>query len=156
MTRQSLGEARQVDAELLGQDGHDAVDLHLADPGERHEPRLEVGTVSRLAPYSAGIPAVLIGDRLRQGLHSLGHGAREPMQGRTLAEGPVQLGGIGAGDPGWIEVAQPAAQVDRSRKRLLHGHLLIEREPDQQRQGIAGDQLVGLVGVGEVQPIWHQ
>ena len=48
-----------------------------------------------------------------------------------------------------------AAQHERALERLLHRDLLVEREADQQRERIAGDQLVGLVGVGEVQPVGH-
>jgi hypothetical protein len=33
--------------------------------------------------------------------------------------------------------------------------MLIQREPDQQRHRVARDQLVGLVGVGEVQALGH-
>ena len=35
------------------------------------------------------------------------------------------------------------------------GHLLVEREPDQQRERLAGDQCVGVGIAGEMQCIRH-
>jgi hypothetical protein len=36
---------------------------------------------------------------------------------------------------------------------MLHGHLLVEREADQQRHRVRGDQRIGLVGFREVQTV---
>ena len=50
-----------------------------------------------------------------------------------------------------IEVADPALQLHRSAEGLLHGHLLVEREADEEGQRIGGEQPVGLVVAGEVE-----
>ena len=61
-----------------------------------------------------------------------------------------QLGRIGRCDPRRVEVAQAAlgSSVDPA-ERLLHGHLLVEHEPDQKRVRVFGDQLVRLAVTGE-------
>jgi hypothetical protein len=38
-------------------------------------------------------------------------------------------------------------------KRCLHRHLLVEREPDQERERLLRDQCVGLVVAREVEPV---
>src|SRR4051794_32397722 len=50
-----------------------------------------------------------------------------------------------------VECPEPLAQHERALERLLHRHLLVEREADQQRERIVHEQGVGLVGVGEEQ-----
>ena len=71
------------------------------------------------------------------------------MERRSLAEDRVQRGRVHRGDPGGVEVAEPALQVGRSAERLLDGHLLVEREPDQQRQRFVDEQAVGIGVAGE-------
>ena len=46
-------------------------------------------------------------------------------------------------------------KLERAGEGLLHGDLLVEREADEQRHRVRGDQLVGFVGLGEVQAIGH-
>jgi hypothetical protein len=62
---------------------------------------------------------------------------------------------VGGRQRGGVERAQALPQHQRSGESLLHGDLLVEREADQQRHRIRGDQRVGLVGVGEVEPLGH-
>ena len=75
------------------------------------------------------------------------------MQRRALAEGGRQSLGIRRGDAADVEVPEPLAQLERAGERLLHGHLLVEDEADEERGGIAGDQAVGLVVGGEGQAL---
>jgi hypothetical protein len=68
-----------------------------------------------------------------------------------LAEDPLQLAGLHAGDPRRVEPAEPALQLERPGERLRDGDLLVEGEADQQRERVAGDQRVGLVVAREVE-----
>src|SRR5947209_297853 len=43
------------------------------------------------------------------------------------------------------ELPEPVLEDERTGKGLLDGHLLVEREPDQHRVGVACQQPVGLV-----------
>ena len=54
-----------------------------------------------------------------------------------------------AGDRRRVERADPALELERTGERLLDGHLLVEREPDQQRERIGGDEGVGVRVAGE-------
>src|SRR6185369_17435309 len=80
---------------------------------------------------------------------------REAVQRRPLAEDPIELGWIRAGDPAGVEVAEPLAQVERPRERLLDGDLLVEREADEQGKRVGSDQRVGLVVAGERESRGH-
>jgi len=54
-----------------------------------------------------------------------------------------------------VERADALLQGERPGEGLLHGHLLVEREADQQRERVAREQLV-RVGIGcEVQCVGH-
>ena len=55
-----------------------------------------------------------------------------------------------------VEVAEPLPQLERAEERRLHGHLLVEREPDQERERVACDERVGLVVAGEVEAVGHR
>src|SRR6185503_641609 len=52
-----------------------------------------------------------------------------------------------------IERAQPLLQLQGAEERRRHRHLLVEHEPDQERQRLGGDQPVGLVVPGEVESV---
>ena len=58
------------------------------------------------------------------------------MEGRRRPEDAVELRGLRRGDPRGIEVAEPALQLERAAERLLDGDLLVEREADEQGEGI--------------------
>ena len=56
-----------------------------------------------------------------------------------------------------VKGADPlACSASGPEKAFFDGHLLVEREADQERHRVPGDQLVGLVGLGEVQAIGHR
>ena len=74
------------------------------------------------------------------------------MDSRPLAEDGVQ---IGVGQHRGVERPDPLADRHRSREGLLHRHLLIEQEPDQQRHRLLDEQLVRGVVVSEIQTIGH-
>ena len=75
------------------------------------------------------------------------------MERRALAEDGVEGRGIRRRDPGGVQVAEPALELDGAAERLLDGHLLIEREPDQQGERFLDEQAVGVVIAGERQAI---
>jgi len=60
---------------------------------------------------------------------------------------------VGRGDRARVERPQPLLDLQRPAERGLYGHLLVEREPDQQRERLLRDQCVGLVVAGEVEPV---
>ena len=74
------------------------------------------------------------------------------MDRRPLAEDRVE---IGVGECPCVERAEAFADDERSHERLLHGHLLVENEADQERHRVRGDECVGFVGVSEVQAVGH-
>ena len=52
-----------------------------------------------------------------------------------------------------VEPAEAALELAGPGEGLLHGHLLVEREPDEERERVAGEERVRLVVVGEVEPV---
>ena len=54
-----------------------------------------------------------------------------------------------------LERAEPLFQPQRPEERLLHGDLLVEREPDEQRERIFREQLVGRFVHCEVERVGH-
>ena len=50
-----------------------------------------------------------------------------------------------------VEVAEPLLQLEWPCEGGLHGHLLVEREADQQRERVAREQRVRLGVAGEVE-----
>jgi hypothetical protein len=52
-----------------------------------------------------------------------------------------------------LERAEPALQLERPGERFLNGHLLVEDEADQKREGLVGDEGVRLVVAREVQAV---
>jgi hypothetical protein len=86
-------------------------------------------------------------------VHALGHRAGEAVDGGRRAEDRLE---VGLGDRRRVERAEPLLDRPRPVKRLLHGDLLVEREPDEKRHRIARDQRVRLVRVREVEAVWHK
>jgi hypothetical protein len=84
-------------------------------------------------------------------VHPAGHVAREAVDRRFLPEDLLELGGVGVGDRRGVEAGEPAANLERARKSLLHGDLLVEDEPDEQRQRLLGEKAVGFVVTCEVE-----
>ena len=76
--------------------------------------------------------------------------------GLLTADGEKRVG-VHRRDAGGIEVAEPFAQHGRPGEGLLHRHLLIEREADQQRVRILGEQAISrlVTGPGEQRGSGH-
>src|SRR3972149_5631275 len=66
------------------------------------------------------------------------------MERRPLPEDLAELGRVHGGDPGGVQVADPLPEVRRTREGLLEGDLLIQRETDQEGQGIRGQETIRL------------
>ena len=78
----------------------------------------------------------------RQIVHAFGHFPGEAMDRRFLSERGLEVSRC---ERDRIERPEPFAQPKRPQEGLLHGDLLVEREPDEQRHRVRGDQRVGLV-----------
>ena len=74
------------------------------------------------------------------------------MERRPLPECAVELAGVHARDRARVEIADPPLQLERPREGLLHGDLLVEDEADEERERLLGEERVGLVVAGEVEP----
>ena len=61
----------------------------------------------------------------------------------------LELGGVRRGDARGVQVTQPPAELERAAERLLDRDLLVEREPDEERERLLDQQAVGLVVAGE-------
>ena len=75
------------------------------------------------------------------------------MDGRPLAEGGFERGGVELGDRAGVERAEPLLDLERAGESGRHRHLLVEREADEERHRLRGQELVRLVAVREVQPV---
>ena len=139
-------------AVALGEHRAQRLDLHLAEAGKGGQVAAERLRVGCVAPHTFGVTVVVVADVHRELVHALGHRAGEAMDGGFLAEGGLQ---VEPGELRGVERAQPLPNGQRSRERLLHGDLLVQREADQQRHRVGREQRVGLVGVSEVQAVGH-
>ena len=68
----------------------------------------------------------------------------EAMDGRGLAEGGLELVGWQGCDALRVEMTESLLQLQRSRERGRHGHLLVEGEPDEECERVVRQKLVGL------------
>ena len=75
------------------------------------------------------------------------------MDRRLLLEGRLDLGRVGGGDRLRVERAEALLQPERACERLLHGHLLVECDADEQREGVGREQAARLVVVGEIEGV---
>ena len=137
------------DTEPLAEHGDDRLRLHLPDARQAEETSLQAPAIGGLRPHPGRIVAVVARDRGAQCLDLAGHRAREAVDRRSLAKDVIQGGRIHGRDPGGVEVSQASLQVSGAAEGLLHRHLLVEREPDQQRQRLLHEQAVGGVIAGE-------
>ena len=144
-----------VDAEALGQDRAECLDLHLAETGELSDPGAKVLGVRSLRPYGGRISAISLVDEGAEVLDPPSHRTREAMDRRLLPEDLLEPGGIHPCDLGGIEAPEPLLQLERSEERRRHCHLLIESEPDQEREWIAGDERIGFRVPREVKRVGH-
>ena len=62
----------------------------------------------------------------------------------ALAEDLLQPVRIHRRDLVRVERTEPAPEVERAREGLLHGHLLVKDEPDEERERIGREESVGL------------
>ena len=127
-----------VDAELLGEHRCERLDLHLAEARERTDSLLQIRAVTRFGPDARRIAAVVLGDDGRQIAHAVGHRAREAMDRRLLGE---QRAEVHRGELFRLERSGALLQHIRARERFRHGHLLVDREADQECERISGEQL---------------
>jgi hypothetical protein len=145
--------AGRLEAVALAQDRDQRLRLHRADPRQAKQPALQVAAVGRLGPDPRRVAVVLARDRRSQRGHAAGHGARKAVDRGRLAEVLGELRRVGRGDPGSVEVAEPALQLEGPREGLLDGDLLVEAEADEQGQRVAGDEAIRIVVAGERQPL---
>jgi hypothetical protein len=68
----------------------------------------------------------------------------------------LERAGIGRSDPAGVERPDALLQLQGAREGGRNGYLLVEREADQERHRLLGEQSVGLVVPGEVQPVGHE
>ena len=122
-------------------------------PGSAPRRRLRSGAVGGLGPDPLGAAAVLLDDHRAEVAGARRHRAGEAVDRGLLAEHALELGRVGRRDPPRVERAEPPLQLERPRERLLHRDLLVEREADQQRDGVAGEQRVRLVVGREVEAV---
>ena len=76
------------------------------------------------------------------------------MDGGLLAEGGFELIGWKLGDERGVEMAESLLQLERPEEGGRHGHLLVEREPDEECERVFCEELIGLGGSGEVDRSW--
>ena len=101
-----------------------------------------------------GHAVVVVDEGPGQGLGAGGHGPREAVEGRGRGEDDGQGLGVVVGDLGRVEPpAEALLEVAGAAERLLHRHLLVEEHPDEQGEGVGGQQLVGLDVAGEVEHV---
>ena len=151
MVRDELLRGR--DAEPLRQHRAEGGHLHPPEAGERLDAAAELRAVRGLPPEPAGIAAVVVDDDGRKLLDTSCHRPREAVDSRFLAEGALQLARVCRCELLRVERAESLLYLQRSGERRLHRHLLVEREADQQRQRLAGQQPVGFVVAGEVESV---
>ena len=141
--------SRRLDPEPSPDDRDQRAGLHLADARQRQQPPLEVAPVDGLGPHPAGVVAVVLGNHLGQRLDLAGHAAGKAVDGGRRPEHALELGWIRPGDAGRVKVTKPAAQLQRAAECLLDRDLLVEGEPDEERERLLDQEAVGLVVAGE-------
>jgi Phosphotransferase enzyme family len=139
------------DVEALREHRAQRCHLHLAEARQGGEATPEIGAVRCFRPDALRAPAVLVHDDRCELLHALRHVPGEAVHGRLLAEDTIDLARIGAGDRVRVEGAQPLLDLQRPREGRLDGHLLVERESDQQRHWLLAEQGVGFLVPREVE-----
>src|SRR5438045_5128801 len=79
------------DPEALREDRAHALDLHLAEAGERLEAALQLVRALGLVPEPAGVAAVLVDHVLRELLDALRHRAGKAVDCRLLAKERLEI-----------------------------------------------------------------
>ncbi len=153
MCRQLGLEARQLDTVLAGEQREQGRDLQVSDARQLREPRAQVGAALRLLPDARAVTVVALVEERAERTHACRHRAGEAVQRRSLAEDRDEVLGILGGDAPRVEVPETPLQLERAGECLLHRHLLVEAEADQQGVRVLREQPVGLVVTGEGQPL---
>ena len=135
---------RRLDPELLRQHGHEDLHLHVTEAGQLLDAHREIVAIARTRPHRRRVAAVLLDDRLAQGLDALSHAAGEAVKSRTLAKYGNELVGVRSGDLARVEMAEALLQLIRAGERLLHLDLLVQDQSDEQRERICLEQPVGF------------
>ena len=146
---------RGLDAEAFREHGTEGRHLHVPETGQRADAPAQVVAVSGIRPHSLCVPVVLVVDHGRELLNPLGHRAGEAVNRRLLPKRLLELAGIGGRDLARIERAEALLQLQRPGEGGLNRHLLVEGEPDQQRQRLLGQERICLLVPGEVQRVRH-
>ena len=141
---------RHPDAEAESEHGAETRDLHLPEAGQRADPTAEIRGISSLRPDALGATLVLVCDDGAELLHAACHRPREAVDRGPFAERLLEPSRIHPCDRLRVEGSNPLLQLVRARERRLDRYLLVESEADQERERLAREQLVRLVGVGEV------
>src|SRR5205085_6447199 len=134
------------DAEALREHRAEGLYLHLAEAGQRRDALAEIGAVGGFRPEAGRVAAVFLRDGRRELADAPSHVAGEAVDGRLLAEDRLE---IGLRNGGGLERAEPLLQPERAEEGLLDGDLLVERESDEEREGIVREQAVCFVVLRE-------
>ena len=73
------------------------------------------------------------------------------MKSGLRAEHLLEVSGVHRRNRACVEPAEAFRQLERGGERLLHRHLLVEHEPDREREGARAEECVGLGVAGEVE-----
>ena len=84
---------------------------------------------------------------------ALRHRARIAVERGLVAEDLFEHGGVHHRDRARVELGhpEPLLQQERRPERPLHRDLLVEQHPEQHRERLGGEELVGRGDGGEVQ-----
>ena len=137
----------------------EALREHRAERRRLHRPEATARRSARrssrpaLGPHALGVAAVIARRASRRAPGralpcSRESGARRAARGRPPRG---RRGPSARSPPRRARRAAPSASAVLGRGR--HGHLLVEREADQERERLLGDQPVGVVVAGEMEPL---
>ena len=85
----------------------------------------------------------MIPDDLRQRLDALGHRSRKAVYRGPFRAQCGELVRVVVGDLGRVEAAHPVGDLLGTTEGGFEWYLLVQHHPDQQREWILGEQLVG-------------
>ena len=147
---------RGLDAEALREHGAERLDLHLAEAGERRDPsgadRRRPSRPSRRARPGRRSPRRRSRTDPAPGSPSRrGSGGSRASRGRPPRAAPDRSPRSSRASSVPSRCCSFSGPTNASR----HGHLLVEREADQECERLACEQRVRLVVAGEVQTLGH-
>jgi ATP-dependent helicase Lhr and Lhr-like helicase len=151
--RDELLGARRADAEPLHEHGQQRAHLHVAETGEVVEAPLELLAVGGLRPQTGSVAVVALLDRRAELLRPLGHRRREAVERRPAPERLLELRRIHVRGRRGVECPAPPPELERRRERPLERHLLVEREPDEQRERLLDEEAICLLVAREAEAV---